>query len=258
MARTNWLTIFGWVALVGSILFAVIVGWWQLDRLKQTKARSDLVEQQRVYQQQQMQALQSEFKPLATRIAVPDRPEEDARFVQEIQALMLRASVTQLRVSRPPINIIPPLVSATPTNGQGSQNTASPPANPNQPAGPSILNLPLGLQARSVAVEVQGSYPNIRAFFGLVRNYRREVRAININSFTIQGENEKGQARAQLVLTRFVRPENMVIPGLEPGTEPVSGETLPNGATAEGKASAESASGQPAGKGSAVTATPPR
>jgi Tfp pilus assembly protein PilO len=257
MARKNWLTIAGWIALLCCFLIAFFFGWSQWNRLQQTQANLKQVNQQQAYQNQQLQTLQNSYVPLALRIAVPDTVTEDARFVTELQALMSRANVRQLRLTRPPVRTLPPIESINKASAPGSVNERNAANDPNKQPDPSITNLPLGLRAIPLSVEVQGSYPDVRSFFGLVRNYRRDVRAININSFSITGADEKGLSKATLAITRFVRPDPLPIPGMPAETSSLPG-TAPQSQTNAPQPAGDAANAAPNAGATTTAQTPPR
>lgn len=235
MSRVNWMSIASWLALAVCVVLAFMIGYYSWNNLASTRREEEAVNHQIALQDRaKMELDQSRAHPSGV-ISAPDNGREDAEFLSQLQRLMLASGVKQVSLLRAALAPLPTIGrSATAaTSGSAMSSTTKdgqPPAKPEY----SLANLPLSERAISSGIVVVGQFSGIRQFTYLLRNYKYQVRTININSLQIASEDSKSASlRATYVLTRFVRPPDAAlnpilsgVPGAE-GNPSGAGELAP-------------------------------
>lgn len=207
--RINWMSIATWLLLAVCILLAFGFGYVQWNHLTSTRREKAQVDQQIAMQSQKYSEFLRDPRLKLDLLASEQRTMEDSEFLAQLRVLMLNANVQPVQISPCRLTPLPPI--------EG-------PINPkDKNVLPSLTNLPFGVRALSNSLTVQGTFPSIFQFLQLVQNYRYQTRAINTNSMQLAGPDEKGNLRANLTVTRFVRP---IAPG-KSGLSPIGTRSTP-------------------------------
>jgi hypothetical protein len=209
MSRINWMSIATGAVLVVSLLFAFLYGWYQWGNRSRANQNQDAVRRQIGMVEQELRIKQGVYKPIVGALAAPDEQDEDAAFVRNLLVLINASGVKQVQIDRARIEPLPTIgrTTASGTPGAPANNANTAPNDPNAPPELSITNLPLGVRAISTNLAVQGTFSSIRLFLYQIQSLRYRARAVNINSMQISMADDKGNLRAAMVLTRFVRPD---------------------------------------------------
>jgi hypothetical protein len=211
MSRYNWMTAATWAVPFVCLILAFYIGYYKLQQY-------NLVVEQRVGIQREVAVEDQQIKripaPAISHLVATQDPRESYFFLVMLQNMIGASHVTfkgWTNATAQPLTAIndrtnpngTPVTNPTPT---AVPNTGGPPTLGGTPSGFDLLHLPLGVQAITTDVTVNGTYPEIRNFLYLLRNARYEQRAININDSVLGQLDDKGRLDAKLTLTRFVEP----------------------------------------------------
>lgn len=231
MSRINWMNIAIWTGLLVSILLSSGISYAQWNRLDAVRVDRARVDQQIALQEKAREALEKGPRAPTGILTAPDNGREEVEFLSQLQRLMSLSGVKQIQLDRVALSPLPSINNAKPATGTTSTN-ASPRATGNKPAGPpqpSLLDLPLGVRAISSNLIVQGGFANIHYFIHTVQNYRYQVRAINMNSLRVEPTDDKGNLRATMRLTRFIRPPETTLSPILSDSSPGNAAPAPAG-----------------------------